>query len=665
LGGFEMGKRVYRVKKGDDFFKISRKLYGNASYAMDLMRANPGFNRVGPGMVLRLPKMDPRLTRKRKIKRRMKDYVPPEEPEDTTNQGIPSEGEEGFSEGEVSETENVGLSAAASALSGASLGGLDDPAFEDEIINSIAETAQKMGLIGSKMGKVSTASGKASSTTKPQFKTKEGGVVSSGLTTYSEAQTQAGESSQTATGSTAPPVTLTEEQIDTLKANLEKLGLDVDVAMAELGLGEVATASTTASQTTDTGVDGGDDGKDSPGGKVARPAEPEGPTQTETPDNEIPDYQDIETREELEAWFDAVYNPDSPDNEKDKLGKMFLEKRKELMRKKGAYAPTLSDEMEETLTEIAQDMGVDVDMLIGELGLVKRGDASLKENLKTLGIPPEIYYNASGVEKALIESDYIKLYNGIFIFPEEGGMYTPAGHFLDYSGFAEGYREWSEGEVDRNHKGYYILGGNESDTIEERLPDAAQYMSPRLLTGNQHLIDSIHYYLCGELSVIAALGLDIEEGMNIFANTKDYDDRILNHPDRETYASELENFINEAGRGQFNDAYTKSGDNAIDTPEEFIEHLEAGDKVIALVNIDGNQDGQLMSMDESGRDISHWVWVQDIIPTKEDDKPLVRVYNPYMNREEVYDWDTFAGAYEHTRGNDSMNLTVVAPCNIP
>ena len=50
-----MGKRVYRVKKGDDFIKISRKLYGDPSYVMDLMRANPGFNWVGPGMVLRLP----------------------------------------------------------------------------------------------------------------------------------------------------------------------------------------------------------------------------------------------------------------------------------------------------------------------------------------------------------------------------------------------------------------------------------------------------------------------------------------------------------------------------------------------------------------------------------------------------------------------------------
>ena len=61
----------------------SKKLYDDPSYVMDLLRANPGFNWLGQGMVLRLPKEDPRLTQKRKIKRRMKDYVPPEEVEDT------------------------------------------------------------------------------------------------------------------------------------------------------------------------------------------------------------------------------------------------------------------------------------------------------------------------------------------------------------------------------------------------------------------------------------------------------------------------------------------------------------------------------------------------------------------------------------------------------
>jgi hypothetical protein len=43
----DMGKKTYRVKQGDDFFKISKKLYGDASYARALMRRNPGFDHVG------------------------------------------------------------------------------------------------------------------------------------------------------------------------------------------------------------------------------------------------------------------------------------------------------------------------------------------------------------------------------------------------------------------------------------------------------------------------------------------------------------------------------------------------------------------------------------------------------------------------------------------
>jgi hypothetical protein len=74
-----MGKKAYRVKKGDDFFKISKKLYGDASYARALMRRNPGFYRLGPGMVLRLPKVDPRITRRKKMQRRLKNYGPPKE----------------------------------------------------------------------------------------------------------------------------------------------------------------------------------------------------------------------------------------------------------------------------------------------------------------------------------------------------------------------------------------------------------------------------------------------------------------------------------------------------------------------------------------------------------------------------------------------------------
>jgi LysM repeat protein len=244
-----MGKRVYRVKPGDDFIKISRKLYGDPSYVMDLMRANPGFNWLGPGMVLRLPKEDPRVTRQRKIKRRMKDYVPP--PEETEEQ----------------------------------LDWWDDPEFEEKMANVFAETALSIGLDANVLreelglGEGSPLLAVESSNNWTQSRTEKGNLHSP--------RTSLGQDTQPPTGEgTTPPVTLTDEQIDTLKEELEKLGLDVDVAMEELGLGEgaVASSSSTTSQAMGEGVDGGDEAKDSSGGKVAKPAMPEVPPPTLTAD---------------------------------------------------------------------------------------------------------------------------------------------------------------------------------------------------------------------------------------------------------------------------------------------------------------------------------------------------------------------------------------------
>jgi hypothetical protein len=273
---------------------------------------------------------------------------------------------------------------------------------------------------------------------------------------------------------------------------------------------------------------------------------------------------------------------------------------------------------------------------------------------------PEIYQKASGLNKALIETDYRKLYNGIF---PENGMYAPAGHFLDFSGFADGYSEWSEGEVERNQLGYYVLDGDESDPIEDRLPSAAQFMSPYLLTRNPDLMNTNHNNLCGELAVIAALGLDIGEGIEIFANIEDYKDRIINDAGEGTSPDNLRQFIDAVGDKRFDTAYIKKGDDAINTPEEFKKNLESGNKVICLVNINGNDNGKLTGVD-STYDIPHWISVQDVITTK-DNKTLVRVYNPYMNREEVYDWDTFAASYAITTESSVANISVVAPSNNP
>jgi len=622
-GGLEMGKRVYRVKKGDDFIKISRKLYGNASYVKDLMRANPGFYRVGPGMVLRLPKMDPRIMRQRKIKRRLKKYgpPPPEETEDTTAQGIPTEGETGYGE----------ESGAELSQSGESLGW--DPAFEDEIINSIAETAKKIGLdadvmadeLGMSEGHL--PSKEASSKDWTQSKTEKGNLHSPRTSRDRGTQSQTGDIDQSATQKKSITPESVEKQIDDLKKALRKMGLDADVAMEELGVGQIDTAQTTS---TDTGK------------------ETTGDSQND---------QTLENLYKLAALREESEKRRAEEQEDESL----------------AITPTLTDEIEEELNVIAQEMGVDADVLIGELGLVKRDDTILQERLKKLGIPPEIYQEASGLDKALIETDYRKLYNGIF--PEEGGMYTPAGHFLDFSGFAEGYREWSEGEVDRNQLGYYVLDGDESDPIEERLPHAAQYMSPRLITKNGNLMNSIHNNLCGELAVIAALGLDLAEGLNLFAEIEiSSDDRniyrggvegawtpvlgadILNDGSVGTTYLTLVNFIDHATNGKYTGTKHSSNNNQ----EEFgsvdylKESIQNGNKVIALVNIDTVNDGNLRAMDDTNDPVAHWIEVQDVITTKEGET-YVRVYNPYMNREEIYDEETFMAAWETTGETHNPN----------
>ena len=52
-------------------------------------------------------------------------------------------------------------------------------------------------------------------------------------------------------------------------------------------------------------------------------------------------------------------------------------------------------------------------------------------------------------------------------------------------------------------------------------------------------------------------------------------------------------------------------------------------------------------MDNTNNPTAHWIEVQDVITTKEGET-YVRVYNPYMNREEIYDEETFMAAWEST-----------------
>jgi nucleoid-associated protein YgaU len=204
-----MGKKVYRVKKGDDFIKISRKLYGDSSYVMDLLRANPGFHRVGPGMVLRLPKTDPRITRDRKMKRRRKLYG---EPSEETKDPLAETPEEQY--------ERI-------------TGLMEDP---EEIMgyDPGADLSQDTGM----------GTGQSAPTVKPPATPDD---EDDGLTSPENLQMFA----------------------DTVVEAIHKMGLDVDTMLDELGLGVIRDAPQTQSQ--QAGETGKTSGRGSKG--LERPAE--------------------------------------------------------------------------------------------------------------------------------------------------------------------------------------------------------------------------------------------------------------------------------------------------------------------------------------------------------------------------------------------------------
>jgi hypothetical protein len=340
--------------------------------------------------------------------------------------------------------------------------------------------------------------------------------------------------------------------------------------------------------------------------------------------------------------------------------------------------PTLTDEFEETLNNIAQEMGMDADTMIGELGLVKRDDDELQEYLYTVGIPPDKYYELPWLDKLSIESEHLNLYNGYFM---ENGMFTPTLHILDHSGFGDGYSLDDEFGTDPWDEFRYIQDNYHG----------AQYLSPfKLVTADVKdrgdLRKKPNSELCGQLAVIAALGLDIKEGMNIFAELelnigdrslyKELYEKVLleKYPgediliekgfdilkfDLPTTYNTMKNFIEAAGGAQIKATLYRDEKNEkspLTTAQAFEEKLNAGEKVLALVNIDTSREGQLLDVNRAGQDAAHWVCVQDIITTKEN-QTLVRVYNPYMNQEQVYDWETFSGAMGVTY-NNSTNVAI-------
>ncbi|NPC83164.1 hypothetical protein HPC49_33700, partial [Pyxidicoccus fallax] len=170
--------------------------------------------------------------------------------------------------------------------------------------------------------------------------------------------------------------------------------------------------------------------------------------------------------------------------------------------------------------------------------------------------------------------------------------------------------------------------------------DGAQYLNLSKVLGPGWPVEN--YNLCGPLAVGGSLGLDPRQALTAFSN-----DTVVNG----AYA--LSEGLTTVGT-QLVDMYEVEGWTAeassLDNkpPHEMARLISEGKQLIALVNIDTKgADGMLKSFGDSTKKVAHWVNVLAVEQTGSGDW-MVRVYNPYENREEVYPWTDFHASWSKT-----------------
>lgn len=229
----------------------------------------------------------------------------------------------------------------------------------------------------------------------------------------------------------------------------------------------------------------------------------------------------------------------------------------------------------------------------------------------------------------------------------DGEGSTPQTTLLDH-GFGLGRDAWIE----------YNEGQN-----------AAQYLNLKEVLGAGYPA-SPHFNLCGELTVSSVLGMPMEEGLRLFSHvtTSERNDqgqwvkikgeKILKDKFYTTSAHQLGHFFKEAGwTSETLTSVTPTPSPA--TPVKVDALLDENKSLVTLVNIDGAKGGILAPVEESTRKIAHWVTVLSVIQAISGES-IVRLYNPFQNREEIYSWDYFVKAWSRTHGNMSRNLVIIA-----
>lgn len=152
----------------------------------------------------------------------------------------------------------------------------------------------------------------------------------------------------------------------------------------------------------------------------------------------------------------------------------------------------------------------------------------------------------------------------------------------------------------------------------------AQYLNIRNALGKS----LVHFSLCGEICISALVGSDVIPLLKTWLESGYWRAKsILENPKEGTGAADLRSILQLFGR--VSEMY-----NSIPMPAQFIkERLKRGEFAISGCGITAS--GRI----KAESNIRHWVIVEDVLPV--GNSGWVRVYNPFQNQEEVYEYNMF------------------------
>jgi len=191
-----------------------------------------------------------------------------------------------------------------------------------------------------------------------------------------------------------------------------------------------------------------------------------------------------------------------------------------------------------------------------------------------------------------------------------------------------------------------------------QLGSAAQYFNVNKVF-DEGVWEKAHYNLCGPLSVGASLDLNPQEALTEFRDTNGSATAAVLKENQTTEGSQLMAMYVHAG---WKATYDR---DELPPPQDMARLLADGKQLITLVNINvPDAGGKLAPYNTTSADdqtrVAHWVNVLAVEQTGTGDW-MVRVYNPFDNREEVYGWNDFTTSWGMTNGGNPYGMVIATP----